>query len=1050
MPIVHLTFGDITIKCLVDTGASTSIIKPNILKYPLQKLDEPISYNSMAGISTVEYSMITPFPKEFNYPHNGTLSWKVFALNSKKYDAIIGVNFLTPLKSTIDLTNKCIRILHKEIIFFQDYDFPFNIDDICELNAIDINKDIISKIDNPSWNDIEKTKLKNLINSYKHLFYGEGDHLTFTHEIQHEIKLTSNEPIQAKIYRYPYAHEKEIKNQIDSMLEQGIIRESNSPYNSPLWIVPKKSDNSGIQKYRIVIDYRKLNDVTIDDKYPIPNIDGILDKLGRAQYFSTLDLAKGFHQIMVSKNDQKLTAFSTPFGHYEYVRMPFGLKNAPSTFQRLMNSVLRKYINKICVVYMDDILIFSTSIEEHVESIRLIFDELTKANLKIQIDKCSFFRKETEYLGHILTDKGVSPNPSKVAQISKLQIPKTQKQIKCFLGMTGYYRKFIQNYSKIAYPMVRYLKKDNSNVNILDPLYVSAFEQLKSTMITNPILKYPDFKKPFEINTDASNYALGAVLLQDGQPVSYASRTLNDHEIKYSTTEKEMLAVVWSIKHFRPYVYGKQFKLNTDHQALKWLHTKFIGQNLNPRIQRWILSLGEYDISIEYIKGKTNTIADLLSRINNTEIVGSTEIHDTDECMATDSDQVTSNDTIVNRFNQQIIVGCDQNTRISDINNFKRIYINCTSDNQFIEIDELIKSNFLGNKIAVFNDSIDDTLFQDFVKHLCDRFKEKTFIICKYFAQDVHTEDQLIKIVSINHKEYKHPGIIALYQKLRTLVYHKDLKIVINKVTNNCDICNRAKYDRNPIKPKFKLTEIPKSKNEIVHIDTYVNSKQPFLVFIDKFTKFAAAYPLNDKNHQTLIDNLSIYISLKKPIKIVADNEFGHVNIKQYLKNNNIELHLTKPNSHTGNSDLERLNNTITEKIRILRLESTDGIKLLMQQAIRSYNHLYHSTIKLTPYEAENSCKPNEIYTCLLEAQEKRLKKANRNREEYKENRETGYIKNYKSVRHKQEPKFRKSKLNNIHPINIKRPLLFTGQNDHINTTVNDNTVTNHGNNADY
>lgn len=241
---------------------------------------------------------------------------------------------------------------------------------------------------------------------------------------------------------------------------------------------PKKVDKSGKKKWRIVIDYRALNDITVSDKFPIPNIENILEKLGRAQYFTTLDLAKGFHQILIKEEDRAKTAFSTPLGHYEFVRMPFGLKNAPATFQRLMNSVLRDYINKICVVYLDDILIFSTTAEEHMDNIRKIFDRLRQHNLRIQIDKCNFFATSTEYLGHILTTEGVKPNPTKVEAIQKLKLPQTAKQIKSFLGATGYYRKFIKNYAKIAQAMTKYLKKD-VKVNVHDTQYMDAFYKLK-------------------------------------------------------------------------------------------------------------------------------------------------------------------------------------------------------------------------------------------------------------------------------------------------------------------------------------------------------------------------------------------------------------------------------------------------------------------------------------------------------------------------------------------------------------------------------------------
>lgn len=217
--------------------------------------------------------------------------------------------------------------------------------------------------------------------------------MSATTQTVHRIRTENNHPIFSKIYRYPRVHEEEIKKQVDELLKQNIIRKSVSPYNSPVWVVPKKMDNSGKQKWRMVIDYRKLNEKAIEDKHLIPNIDDILDKLGRAQYFTTLDLAKGFHQIHMYPDDVEKTAFSTPFGHYEYLRMPFGLKNAQASFQRMMNEVLEGLIGVICVIYLDDILIFSTSLQEHMINLRKVFDRLRQFNLKVQFDKCNFLRK---------------------------------------------------------------------------------------------------------------------------------------------------------------------------------------------------------------------------------------------------------------------------------------------------------------------------------------------------------------------------------------------------------------------------------------------------------------------------------------------------------------------------------------------------------------------------------------------------------------------------------------------------------------------------------
>ncbi|EAL58294.1 pol protein, partial [Wolbachia endosymbiont of Drosophila ananassae] len=491
------------------------------------------------------------------------MSWKLAIFNNKSFDAIIGQNILKPLNAVIDFYHNTITI-NNNIIQFQNSS-PYS-DEVNQIEPIKID-DKIQKILFNNLNQEENNALNKILSKFKTLIFLEGQCLSNTNIIEHQIKTVMDKPVYCKIYRYPQVHEQEIYKQIEEMLHQGIIRKSNSPYNAPLWLVPKKADNSGTKKWRIVIDYRKLNENTVDDKFPIPNIEGILDKLGRAQYFSTIDLAKGFHQILVQEQDREKTAFSTPHGHYEFNRMPFGLKNAPATFQRLINTVLKEEINKICVVYLDDVLIFSTSFSEHVGHIHTIFKKLSKANLKIQINKCKFFSKETQFLGHVLTPEGVKPNPEKVNSILQLKIPRNIKQIRAFLGITGYYRKFIKDFSQVAYPLIKCLKKD-AKIDVNEPNFMIAFDKLKRIITEAPVLKYPDFKKKFQLITDASNIALGAVLQQDNHPICYASRTLNDHEKNYSSIQKDLLAIVWATAYFRPYLYGVKFDILSDHQPL--------------------------------------------------------------------------------------------------------------------------------------------------------------------------------------------------------------------------------------------------------------------------------------------------------------------------------------------------------------------------------------------------------------------------------------------------------------------------------------------------
>lgn len=353
---------------------------------------------------------------------------------------------------------------NNDLIFSMDHPVEaeiFNID--CKnYNSNDISdraKEVLSRLRTDHLNPEETANLKVLCSQYADVFYLEGEPLTFTNKIKHTIRTHDEIPVHTKSYRYPLVHRQEVKDQINKMLEQNIIRPSDSAWSSPIWIVPKKADASGKPKWRLVVDFRKVNEKTIDDKYPIPNINDVLDKLGRCQYFTTLDLASGFYQVEMSPSDIHKTAFNVENGHYEFLRMPMGLKNSPSTFQRVMDNVLRDLQNEICLVYLDDIIVFSTSLQEHMINLEKVFTKLRESNFRIQMDKSEFLKLETEFLGHIICREGVKPNPNKIKAIKKYPIPKTPTEIKRFLGLLGYYRKFIPNFARITKPLTQCLKK---------------------------------------------------------------------------------------------------------------------------------------------------------------------------------------------------------------------------------------------------------------------------------------------------------------------------------------------------------------------------------------------------------------------------------------------------------------------------------------------------------------------------------------------------------------------------------------------------------------
>ncbi|PNF38366.1 hypothetical protein B7P43_G08976, partial [Cryptotermes secundus] len=472
--------------------------------------------------------------------------------------------------------------------------------------------------------------IRKICEEYVDIFKLPGDSLTATSAAEHTIPTPSipkGRAITLKNYRLPEAQQQEIKRQVNQMLEDDIITPSNSGWNFPLLVVPKQLDASGKRKWRICVDFRKLNELTVGDSYPLPNIQEILDKLGRARYFTALDCASGYLQVPIAEEDRCKTAFSTANGHFEFKRMPFGLKSAPSTFQRMMN-VLSELIGEKSLVYMDDVLIAAETLREHNFKLRAVFKKLREFNLKIEPDKCEFLKEELNYLGHVVTSAGVRPNDSKVKAVVEFPIPRTQKDIKSFLGLAGYYRRFIADFGAIAKPLTELLKKGNEwNWTEKEQ---ARFDLLKFKLTNTPLLQYPDFSKPFILTTDASGYAIGAILSQgklgQDKPIAYASRTLNEAELNYSTVEKELLAIVWACKHFRPYLLGRKFQIVTDHKGLTWI---FNVKDPSSRLMRWKLLLEEYDYQIEYRAGQRNCNADSLSRypvqclnVNLEEITG--------------------------------------------------------------------------------------------------------------------------------------------------------------------------------------------------------------------------------------------------------------------------------------------------------------------------------------------------------------------------------------------------------------------------------------------
>ena len=499
-------------------------------------------------------------------------------------------------------------------------------------------------------------KLKELVDEFKDVFpdtlpKGRLPKRDIVHEIRTE---EGAKPPSRPPYRLGPAEQDEMEEQVKDLLAQGFIRPSASPYGAPILFVPKKDG-----RWRMCIDYRALNKQTIKDQFPLPRIDSLLERLGQATVFTKLDLASGYHQITMEETSVQKIAFRTNFGHFEFLVMPFGLCNAPGTFQRLMNKVFADQLGKFIAVYLDDILIFSPNMEEHWEHLRWALSRLREAKLYGRLHKCEFLKDQVEYLGFEVGPKGIQASPGKVRAIIEWPRPKGVHDVRSFLGLASYYRRFVRGFSEMARPLTQ-LTRAGVEWEWSTAQH-QAFNRLKLALTTAPVLKLPDFGKQFVVTTDASDAAVGAILEQDFgnglQPVAFASRKLNGAKIRYSAYERELLGIVWALAQWKHYCRGPHAVIiQTDHALLRHLPNQ---ASVNSRVWKWISILQGYNLEIRHIPGKRNP-ADTLSRQDKKDALGrKTAVHDANADLVrelrvpSDADDQAIQEALIKLFNAQ-------------------------------------------------------------------------------------------------------------------------------------------------------------------------------------------------------------------------------------------------------------------------------------------------------------------------------------------------------------------------------------------------------------
>ncbi|GJT42535.1 putative mitochondrial protein [Tanacetum coccineum] len=649
------------------------------------------------------------------------------------------------------------------------------------------------------------------------------------------------------------------------------------------------------------IDYRQLNKHTVKDKFLIPVIEELIDKLHGFVVFSKLHLRFGYHQIRMKEDDICKTAFKTHEGYYEFLVIPFGLTNTPSTFQSLMNTVFKAFLRKFVLVFFDDILIYSKNLEEHCVHLAQVLQVMKDNTLYAKKSKCYFVVSQVEYLGHIISAQGVSTDPSKIEAMQKWPIPSTLKQLRGFLGLTGYYRRFIKDYASISQPLVALTNKDAFKWN---PSAELAYHKLKEAMVQALVLALPNFDQEFVVETDASGKGIGAVLCQDGHPIAYWSKTLSAKHQALSTYEKEFLAVVAALDKWKGYLLDRHFKIRTDHFSLKYL----LNQKLTTPFQfKWLPKLLGYDYEIVYKKGSENVVADALSRVDSSG-----------ELLQISVSSVSSGvwDKVKDSWKN------DLDTQ----NLIKSLEHHSYKGNKYSWTGEILKRK---GKVVVGNDP---ELRKELVQHF---------------------HDEAIG---------GHSGAHVTMKKLGSLFYWKGLKKMVKQMVRECDVCQRQKPDLSAYPGLIQPLPIPERIWKEISMDFIEklptsHGKSVILVVVDRLSKYAhfilLAHPFTASQvAQVFLDQVYKLHGLPESIVSDRDKVFLSNFWKDLFAELKVKLKLSTAYHPQTDGQTEVVNRSLGCYLRCMCGEKPKEWVKWLSLAEFWYNTNYHTSTKTTPYEA--------------------------------------------------------------------------------------------------
>lgn len=827
------------------------------------------------------------------------------------------------------------------------------IDSVCEF---------IQAVDLQALSEPEQLKVRDLLYKYSSVFSAHEGDLGCTDLLAHEIPLVDDVPIRQRYRRIPPSDYDSVKAHINQLLEAQVIRESCSPYASPIVLV-KKKDGS----LRMCVDYRQLNSKTRRDAFPLPRIEESLDALSGAKWFSTLDLASGYNQVPMAEKDKSKTAFCTPFGLFEFNRMPFGLCNAPSTFQRLMERLFGAQHFQSLLLYLDDVIVFSSTVDQHLNRLESVLSCLQREGLKVKLEKCCFFRTAVKYLGHVISEAGVSTDPEKVAAVSTWCHPITVSELRSFLGFASYYRRFVQGFARLSAPLHRLVaalcgKHKKGKGQLIGAAWTKeceeSFKQLKASLTTAPVLAYADFSLPFILEIDASHRGLGAVLSQDQggriRPVAYASRALSPSErnmSNYSSMKLEFLALKWAMtEKFREYLLGHKCVVWTDNNPLSYLNTAKLGATE----QRWAAQLAAFDFTIRYRSGRSNVNADSLSR----------QVHSTESSSLHSLFPGTPLPEGL-QFHPDLRPTEVKQMAISVLPTYSTDHL-ATLQQQDPVIGAFLQ--FWHRKTVP--DGIERRGLPKPVQELLrqwDRLIDLEGLLYRRVLRSDGGEQQYQLVVPEAlreevlqqlHHGHGHQGVARTTELVRQRCYWPGMYQHVKQWCYRCPRCTMAKPMQSAAHaPMGHL--LASRPNHILAIDFTLldrsrDGREHVLIMTDVFSKFTQVVSTRDQRAHTVAGVLvrEWFYKFGVPARIHSDQgrNFESALIRQLCELYGIQKTHTTPYHPQGNGQCERFNRTLHGLLRTLRPDQKCDWPLYLPQITFSYNTTIHQSTGESPY----------------------------------------------------------------------------------------------------